>query len=108
MLLRLTVGAYASPSLSSRVPQTSRVLERASVLLQTFEALDGQIPVVCVLLRQSSYDFVRAKEHLERLALKLPGAELDALQRLLQVLRPLPPPPRLSTPLRVRLVCRSL
>ena len=88
--------------------QTSRVLERASVLLQTFEALDGQIPVVCVLLRQSSYDFVRAKGHLERLALKLPGAELDALQRLLQVLRPLPPPPRLSTPLRVRLVCRSL
>ena len=64
--------------------QTSRVLERATVLLQTFEALNDQMPVLCVLLRQSSYDFTRAKEHLGRLALKLPGAELDSLQRLLQ------------------------
>ena len=41
--------------------QSSRVLEHATTLMTLYEALDARRPVLCVLLKQSNYDFARSK-----------------------------------------------
>jgi hypothetical protein len=61
--------------------QTRSVLEQPWALLAVFHAILVNVPVVCVVVAESGYDFGEAKLHLEHLTERLDEPALEQISR---------------------------
>ncbi|KAL1519101.1 hypothetical protein AB1Y20_003366 [Prymnesium parvum] len=78
-----TLSLEVSDSTVVLLLQTSCVLHGSGTLLQLYEAILQQVPILCVILARGGYDFIKARSHLASLADSLEAKQLASLRRLL-------------------------
>jgi hypothetical protein len=84
----LSLGTMVASSRYVLLVQTRGVLSQPWALLAVYFAAHARIPIVCVVVDHSGYDFANAKQHLEQLGERLDAASLEQLTTALSHLSP--------------------
>jgi hypothetical protein len=84
--MRQALEALVTSSPYVLLLQTASVLSQPWALLAAYWAALARLPIICVVVNDSGYDFGGAKEHLEHLSERLDAASLQQLTAVLSQL----------------------